>query len=297
MTNSRALPITFLLFNALVWGVSWWPFRQLNALGLHSLWATGFAFALSTVLISLWRRGAWSALLSRPVLGWLVLASGVTNAAFNWGVMVGEVVRVVLLFYLMPVWAALLARWLLAEPITPAAVARIGLALAGAVIVLYEPGMGLPLPASLPDWLGLVGGAGFAAVNVMLRRHAGDPDEARALAMFVGGAAVALAMAALLTCAGEIAPPPTAAPLWLAGLTALALTLLAGNLALQYGAARLPAAVTALVMLSEIIFAALSSAWLGGETLQTRTLAGGTLIVAAAAMAALPGRRASARRP
>jgi len=297
MTTSRALPITFLLFNALVWGVSWWPFRQLNALGLHSLWATGFAFALSTVLISLWRRGAWSALLSRPVLGWLVLASGVTNAAFNWGVMVGEVVRVVLLFYLMPVWAALLARWLLAEPITPAAVARIGLALAGAVIVLYEPGMGLPLPASLPDWLGLVGGAGFAVVNVMLRRHAGDPDEARALAMFVGGAAVALAMAALLTHAGEIAPPPAPAPLWLAGLTALALTLLAGNLALQYGAARLPAAVTALVMLSEIVFAALSSAWLGGETLQTRTLAGGTLIVAAAAMAALPGRRASARRP
>jgi len=297
MTTSRALPITFLLFNALVWGVSWWPFRQLNALGLHSLWATGFAFALSTVLISLWRRGAWSALLSRPVLGWLVLASGVTNAAFNWGVMVGEVVRVVLLFYLMPVWAALLARWLLAEPITPAAVARIGLALAGAVIVLYEPGMGLPLPASLPDWLGLVGGAGFAVVNVMLRRHAGDPDEARALAMFVGGAAVALAMAALLTYAGKIAPPPAAAPLWLAGLTALALTLLAGNLALQYGAARLPAAVTALVMLSEIVFAALSSAWLGGETLQTRTLAGGTLIVAAAAMAALPGRRASARRP
>jgi drug/metabolite transporter (DMT)-like permease len=297
MTTSRALPITFLLFNALVWGVSWWPFRQLNALGLHSLWATGFAFALSTVLISLWRRGAWSALLSRPVLGWLVLASGVTNAAFNWGVMVGEVVRVVLLFYLMPVWAALLARWLLAEPITPAAVARIGLALAGAVIVLYEPGMGLPLPASLPDWLGLVGGAGFAVVNVMLRRQAGDPDEARALAMFVGGAAVALAMAALLTFAGEIAPPPAAAPLWLAGLTALALTLLAGNLALQYGAARLPAAVTALVMLSEIVFAALSSAWLGGETLQARTLAGGTLIVAAAAMAALPGRRASARRP
>ncbi|MFP5406093.1 MAG: EamA family transporter, partial [Gammaproteobacteria bacterium] len=188
MSAPRTLPVTCLLLNAFIWGVSWWPFRQLNALGLHSLWATGFAFVFSTVVISVWRPHAWSGLLGRPALGWLVLAAGVTNATFNWGVMIGDVVRVVLLFYLMPVWAALLARWLLGEPITLIAVIRIGLALCGAVVVLYQPGHGLPLPSSLPDWLGLVGGMAFAAVNVLVRRHASAPDEARALGMFVGGA-------------------------------------------------------------------------------------------------------------
>ncbi len=267
--------------------MSWWPFRQLNALGLHSLWATGFAFALSTVLVSLWRPSAWPALLQRPRLLWMVIAAGITNAAFNWGVMIGEVVRVVLLFYLMPVWSLLLARWLLREPITGAALARIGLAIGGAAIVLWQPGAGMPLPASLADWLGIVGGASFALVNVLVRRHRDDPDEARALAMFVGGFVVATAMAASLASLGAIDAPPAPAWPWIAGNFALAAALLAGNFALQYGAARLPAAVTSIVMLSEVPFAALSSVGLGGETLAARTIVGGLLILGATLLASL----------
>lgn len=284
------MPVALLVFNAFIWGVSWWPFRQLNALGLHSLWATGFAFAFATLLITLWRPGAWRALVASPGLAWLVLASGATNVAFNWGVMIGEVVRVVLLFYLMPVWAALLARWLLGERITAAILGRIALALVGAAIVLYQPGVGVPLPSSLADWLGLSGGVAFATVNVLLRRNAAASDEARTLALFVGGGAVALPLAALLASSGAIAAVPAPAPAWIAGTAALALALLAGNVAFQHAAARLPASVTALVMLSEIVFAALSSVWLGGEALEPRTLAGGAMIVLAAALAAMPRR-------
>jgi EamA domain-containing membrane protein RarD len=60
----------------------------------------------------------------------LVLASGTTNACFNWGVTIGDVVRVVLLFYLMPLWAVLLARLLLGERMTSAALRRVRVALA-----------------------------------------------------------------------------------------------------------------------------------------------------------------------
>ncbi|HRO61966.1 MAG TPA: DMT family transporter, partial [Burkholderiaceae bacterium] len=261
------MPVLCLLANAFVWGVSWWPFRQLNALGLHSLWATSFAFLVSTMVITVWRPRAWPALLANPSLIWLLLAAGVTNAAFNWGVMIGEVVRVVLLFYLMPVWSVLLARWLLGERISAAAVLRIALALCGAAIVLWDPAIGLPLPSSLPDALGLIGGMSFALVNVMVRRHAAAPDSARALAMFVGGFLVAGSFAVLLSTSGRIAPLPPASLAWIAGASALALALLAANFALQYGAARLPAGVTALVMLSEVLFAALSAAWIGGERL------------------------------
>src|SRR5690606_1859989 len=125
----------------------------------------------------------------------------------------------------------------------------IALALSGAAVVLWDPAIGLPLPASLPDALGLVGGMSFALVNVMVRRHAAAPDSARALAMFVGGFAVAGSLAALLSTAGRIPSLPPASFGWIAGVTALALVLLAANFALQYGAARLPAGVTALVML------------------------------------------------
>ena len=283
--------IALLLFNAFVWGVSWWPFRQLNAVGVHSLWATGIVFCLATLLISAGRPVAWRALLADRRLLWLVLAAGAANIAFTWGVMIGEVVRVVLLFYLMPVWAAPLARWLLGEAITPLAVLRIVLAVGGAIIVLYEPGMGIPLPSGLADWLGLAGGMAFAAVNVLLRYSAGARDDARLLSLFVGSGLMALGLAALLTTTGAITPPPALATAWVAGALGLALALLAGNLALQYAAARLPSSVTVLVMLSEVPFAALSSVLIAGEALATPTLLGGAMIVAAAAMAAMGTQR------
>jgi threonine/homoserine efflux transporter RhtA len=79
--------------------------------------------------------------------------------------------------------------------------------------------------------------------------------------------------------------------LWVAlAAVGLALLLLASNLSLQFGAARLAASTTALVMLSEIVFATLSSVALGASELSTRKLLGGLLIVLAAALAAWPSR-------
>ena len=281
------LPVAALLVNAFVWGVSWWPFRQLDALGLHSLWATSLVYLASAAAIAAVRPGALPQLLRRPALWGLLVASGLTNSAFNWGVLVGDVVRVVLLFYLMPVWAALLARWLLREPLTAAGAARAALALAGAALVLWQPGAGLPLPAALGDWLGLAGGMSFALVNVLLRRHASEPPEARAMAMFAGGMLVPGALAAVLAAGGAIAFPPAPSFAWLAGTALLACAFLGGNLALQYGAARLPANVTAVVMLSEVVFATATAVWLGGETLGLRSMIGAALILGATALAAV----------
>jgi drug/metabolite transporter (DMT)-like permease len=63
--------------------------------------------------------------------------------------------------------------------------------------------------------------------------------------------------------------------------------MLLSNLSLQYGAARLPAATTSLVMLSEIVFATLSSVALGAAELTERKLWGGALIILAAVLTTL----------
>jgi drug/metabolite transporter (DMT)-like permease len=59
---------------------------------------------------------------------------------------------------------------------------------------------------------------------------------------------------------------------------------------LQYGAARLPPHTTALVMLSEVVFASFSSIALGASELTLRTIVGGLMILAAAAWSAWPRR-------
>ena len=285
MRGAGVWPALALTVNAFTWGVSWWPFRQLQALGLHPLWATVIIYTLSVVAITLWRPVAWKQLLKAPTLWLLVLAAGTTNATFNWAVTIGDVVRVVLLFYLMPLWAVLLARVLLHEPFTRGALLRVALALAGAAIVLWPEQGGLPVPATLAEWLGVLGGFSFALNNVMLRREAHQPEAARALAMFGGGAAVAGVLALVMSAQGTVPLPPPAAPGWLLGAMAMGALFLVGNLALQYGAARLPANVTAVVMITEVLFASLSAVALGAGVLTPQVLLGGALIVAASLLA------------
>ncbi len=276
------------MLNALIWGTSWWPMRRFESAGLHPLWATALIYAVVVLAISAVRPSAWRDLWRAPSLWWLVLAAGTTNACFNWAVTIGDVVRVVLLFYLMPLWAVLLARLLLHEALTAATALRVALALAGAAIVLWptDGAAGwLPLPGTLAEWLGVLGGISFALNNVLLRRESHRPEAARALAMFLGGAVVAAVIAVGLTGPGGVPAPPPPTLGWVAGGLAMALAFLVGNLALQYGAARLRAGTTAVIMITEVVFASGSAVLLGAAVLTPSVLAGGALIVGAALLA------------
>jgi drug/metabolite transporter (DMT)-like permease len=103
--------------------------------------------------------------------------------------------------------------------------------------------------------------------------------------MFGGGAFMATGVALLGTHQGLVGtlPAPAVGWLWMAGL--LSVCFLVGNLALQYGAARLSAHTTALIMLSEVVFASVSSVVLGAASLTLQTVAGGSLILLAAVLA------------
>lgn len=292
------LPALALLFNALVWGVAWWPFRQLQALGLHPLWAIVVIYLLGAAGIAAWRPQALRQILQPGPLWLLALCSGITNASFNWAVSIGDVVRVVLLFYLMPLWTVLLARVVLQERLTWHAGLRVVLALAGAAIVLRPPGSPWPLPQGLADWLGVLGGFTFALNGVVLRRVAHRTrEEGRAAAMLLGCVAVAATMGSLLAGQGLVPWPPAPQPGWVLAAVALGGVFMASNLAYQFGAARLPANVTAVVMLTEVVFAAVSAVLWGGETLAPHMLVGGGLILGAALLAVVGPTRFGAARP
>jgi drug/metabolite transporter (DMT)-like permease len=288
MHASPTWPVLGLLLNALVWGLSWWPLREMQALGLHPLWSSGLIFGLALVVLSFWKPAAWQQLLNTPALWTLMIAAGLTNVGFNWAVATGDVVRVVLLFYVMPAWSIPIAWWVLGERPTRGALWRLGLALVGVALVLKTPDTPWPWPESASDYLALMGGASFAWTSALLRRHHDTPSGARMIAMFAGGSALSLGLAVVWVGLGHTTLPPDLS--WWPYALGLGLTFLVSNLALQYGAARLSAHTTALVMLSEVVFAALSSVALGVSELSARTLIGGGLIVLAAALSAWPSR-------
>ena len=284
LPSRHSMAVAGLLFNALVWGVCWWPFKQLEALGLHPLWATALVYGFVFACIALW------AVARRDLVSWhqhrnlwlLLIASGLTNVGFNWAVTVGDVVRVVLLFYLMPAWSVLVAWWLLGEKPTPMALLRLLMALSGLFIVLKTPETPWPVPEGMADGLALMGGLTFAITNALLLKLKDTPSTSRTLAMFGGGAVMATLAALTGLATGVVAIGGAPAWSWLPLVALLSISFLMGNLALQYGAARLAAHTTALIMLSEVLFASVSSVLLGASSWDSRTLIGGALILLAA---------------
>lgn len=279
-----------ILLGASVWGIAWFPYRLLAGWGLGGMTAAALVSALAA-LIAL---AAFARHLGGLRWSWLFvaigLAAGVTNAGFVWGSVNGHVMRVLLLFYLTPVWTALFARALLGEKLSAAGLLLVALALFGAGLMLWTPEVGLPLPTHAAEWSGLIGGMGFAVNNVLSRR-AGQlyPEmdaRLRTVMVYLGCTAVGLPCALWLE-PGGVALAPAIGWGGLALMLGLAATLVLSNSVVQYGLQRLPANRVSLLMLFEIVIAAVSSWWLATETLSWKEAAGGLCIVAAGALSGL----------
>ena len=293
---ARSLPCLALILNAFVWGSAWWPLRELQLDGLHALWASSVTYGVGVIWIVLIRPTVVLEFLHNKGLWVLALAAGCTMVGFNWGVTIADIIRVVLLFYLMPIWAVFLARFVLNERITGQALGRVVMACVGAVLVLSPQGrLGFPLPTNFGECLGLFGGAAFALNNIMLRKQANVSSLARLFGMFVGGVLVPTCLAAVLVWGqwGDAASSmliqwPSVPSVYGLGVLALfSVCVLCANYALQFGASRLPANIAAVVMLSEVIFATIGAIVFNQEQLTLQVALGGGLIVLAAALSAL----------
>lgn len=254
----------------MLWGLSWWPLHQLRDHGVHALWATFMSYLLTVVLVLLWRARTLGELMNNRQLWLLMCTSGITNACFNWAISTGDVVRVVLLLYLMPVWSVLLSWWLTRERPGLFTLLRIGVALVGVTLVLNPTGniwnqLVLPVPRSLSEVLALIAGFAFAASNVLLNRLGKISAPPKILAMFIGNMLLSGTIAVVmwqLGLGGVQFPQPVGH--WQVFVVLTALQLLICNLCLQYGAVRMSANTLALLMSLEVLFAAGSATMLGG---------------------------------
>jgi drug/metabolite transporter (DMT)-like permease len=284
--SSTALPILALLLGATSWGLLWYPFRVIEAGGLPSPVATLLAYLVAVaaggaVFFRAWRE-------FRRHAGWLLaigLTAGVTNVSYLVAIMQAEVMRIVLLFYLAPLWTVPLARLILGERLTGSGYAVMAVALAGAVIMLWRPELGLPAPRNGYEWLGLAAGITFAACNVMVKAARHASPEAKSLAGCLGVLIIALPAALLLGPAASTWPALAAPHGFL--LCTLGVMLIATSVALQYGLTHLSANYAAVILLFELIVAAVAAHYLAGEATHAQEWVGGSLIVAAGLVASV----------
>ncbi|MEG0974091.1 MAG: DMT family transporter [Comamonas sp.] len=284
-----ALPFFALMTNALIWGTIWWPFRQLQAMGVHPVLGTALVYLILFCGLMMLKPHAAKIARKHPLLLLLAFTSGTTNVLFNWAATTGDVVRVVLLFYLMPAWSVLLAWYFLGEKPNKYSILRLILAFSGVLIVMIPAGAtwaSMTANMSLPDLLAIAGGFTFAGTNVVLRSQYRVPSEARMLSMFFGGLVAAGAMSLIGLQLGAIPALPSLQLHWPLMVLVVAVLIMLSNWTLQYGASRLAATTAAVVMLSEVVFASASNVLIEGTVLSGRLLLGGALVLSASLIAA-----------
>lgn len=275
-------PVVLLFAASILWGCTWWPLKELAALGVSGLPQILVAYGsvallLLPLLVLQFRRWQVEA---RYVAGIFVLG-GLANLAFAWALMHGEVVRVMVLFYLLPVWGVLGGRLFLGERIDAQRTLAVALALVGAVLVLGGPAV-LREPPSMLDLVAIASGFFFAMSNICFRAAQRAPVAAKVAAVFLGCAV----FAGLMIAAGvQAMPAGVAGATWLLVIT-FGLMLLVATAGSQYGVTHLEAGRSSVIIIMELVTAVITAAWWAGETMSGIEWAGGALILAAALLEA-----------
>jgi drug/metabolite transporter (DMT)-like permease len=275
------LPVLALLVGASTWGIVWYPYRLLAHSGVGGEWSALITYGIATVAgLALFPRAPreW---LPRPWLFLLMgLSAGISNVAYIVSVLEGNVMRVVLLFYLAPLWTIPLAHFILKEKLDARGYGVMAIAMLGAMVMLWHPQIGAPWPQSRADWLGVAAGGFFALCNVLVRKAEGAGNAAKSLGILLGVTLVA-APAALFFA-------PTLAWSAVTGewplLLGIGITLVAMSLVLQYGLTHIAATRAVVILLFELVVATAAAWFLAGEVGGMREWIGGALIVAASLM-------------
>ena len=281
--SAMIFPVISLLISATLWGIAWFPLRLLESNGLQGLWTSALIYCVPALVASFLLFTRRKEILSQP--GWLLLiAAGNAwcNVAFILAILEGNVMRVLLLFYLSPLWATLLAWLILKEHMSRLAVVTLIIAMSGAAVMLWDPSIGHPWPSSLSDWLAITSGMAFAVANVSVRRTQGISIPVKNLSSWIGVSVLAIVWIAV-----SDAPNPTASYnviLWTLVLGPLMVFVM--TFTVQYGVTKLPVYRSAVILLFELVAGAVSSQLLTDEVMRINEWIGGGFIVLAAYLSA-----------
>lgn len=275
---NTSLPLVVLLAASILWGLAWLPLKALERLGLSGVALTLVACGAAALLLipHLAReRVHW-----RSQKHWLMaiaLLGGYANLAFTVAMIYGEVVRVMVLFYLLPVWGVLGGWLFLGERMDALRMAAVVVALAGAFLILGGVDA-LRGAVSWTDLLAISCGLSFAGNNLVFRARQTIPVASKTAAMLFGAALLA---GALLIFGGQPWPDTTSFG-WLAAAGYGLAWLLVATLGTQFGVTHMQAGRASIIIILELVTAVISALWIGGERMSPMEMTGGALILIAA---------------
>lgn len=269
-----------LVLGGALWGLMWVPIRGMQGAGLPGAWSGLALYAVAVTLMV----PVLIVLKARPLAHLAVLIpcgllTGTAFSLYSTSLVLTEVVRAVLLFYLSPIWATLLGLAFLGERLSPARLGALALGLGGLAVMMG--GGALRHGPNLGDLLALISGMSWALGSFFLYR-AGTVAVTEQVFSFVFGALV-ITGATLLVGGGGIAQAfdvraiGAAAP-WalVAGMIVVPMLFLT-----IWPATLLSPARVGLLLMSDIVVGVITAAIWSGEPFGWREASGALMITAA----------------
>jgi len=278
------LPVVVLLGASVLWGLSWLPLKGINEMGIDGVGLTFGAYGILALILSpllikqfiIWKE-------HKSVMLFIALFGGGANLAFTYALINGEVIRVMVLFYLLPVWGVVGGRLFLKEDIDRWRYLGVFLAISGAFLILGGFNV-FNAPPSWIDLIALASGLFFAMNNILFRAAQSVPVSAKLGIMFLG----CFTLAGLLLLGGvESFPQHVSGDTWLMLVLYALFWLLVANIGSQWSVTHMEAGRSSIIIILELITAAVSATLIAGETISPIEYTGGALIVVVAFIEAL----------
>ena len=263
---------------AILWGLFWYPLRLLEEMGIPGLWSSLIIYCSVMIFFMpvCWQKR--SNFLKHKLEYILIgIFAGWTNLAFILAILEGEIVRVLILFYLSPIWAILLAVFILHERLTRMGMYSLALAMVGAALMLWRSDLNYVEGIGLVDVYAITSGMAFAVTNIVVRKIGSVP-----IAIKMGSAW--LGVIVLTLCGLLLAQLPVPEITFHSGILALLIgfpCMLVMTWTAQYGVTYLPIQRSSVIFLLEIVAGAVSAALWTDEIVSNIEYVGGVLIVSA----------------
>ncbi len=270
------------LYAGAVWGLFWIPLRALEEVGIHGLWITVVYFLIPTICLIPVTLKRWKHVkMGGLSLQLTAMISGGALLLYSSSIIYTDVVRAMLLFYLTPIWATILARVFLGDAITPSRIVAMAMAILG-MLTIFGLGVQFPIPQNIGDWLGIASGVLWAVAMVRLRMSESH-SAIELTAGFFQWSLIFSASAAFLLAPAYIPRAEQALPALPLLLIFMALLVLPGTYASLWGPKYLSPGIVGLLFMTEIVVGAISVALLAGEPFGIRELTG-VLLISGASM-------------
>lgn len=294
--RAQYLPILVTILAAAALGLFWIPLRALAENGLPPRWATVIVFSAPVLVLlpfALWRRGQGLHSGAR-----YIVTGGLTGGAlafYSESLLLTDVARALILFYVTPVWSTLLEVSFLKQRLTKERALALVLGFAGLIVILGGR-TGIPLPQNSGDVMALLAGMLWACGSIRVRMTPGASIFETVFSFFLYSAATALLLAHLPTLPAVPLPDWTVLkPLlpWLLLIGAgFLIPIMSGVL---WGSQHIDAGRLGILLQIEAVVGIGSAAVLTNEPFGFVEMTGATLIIGAGAIDVFGSRDATSK--